>query len=219
MDWELDHVFAATTDLTSEQAARDLGMTFTERRVHRGQGTANACAVFENAFFELLFPSQPEEIVSDLVRPLGLDERTRWRETGACPFGVCFRPLAELSEGTDFPFQTWPYQPAYVPEGSSIPIVTPRGSLLEPLVFLMTRPRAFNSTIGSPLHRGSRRMLTAIAIEGPHAAHSPAVRWFVDQGLLPLRRRPEYTLELILDGGRAGASAQSSERLPVTIRW
>src|SRR5687767_5815944 len=91
MTWELDHVLFADSDASGvEEALADFGLKFTVRRVHEGQGTANVCAVFGNAFFEVLFPddAQPQ---SNLVGPLGLQERILWRETGACPFGVCFR--------------------------------------------------------------------------------------------------------------------------------
>jgi Glyoxalase-like domain len=97
MRWELAHVFIATPDRGLEAVASAFGLTFTSRRVHQGQGTANSCAVFENAFFELLFPGTPEELESEVVRPLGLKERINWQTTGACPFGVCFRLLADLS--------------------------------------------------------------------------------------------------------------------------
>ncbi len=218
MAWELDHVFLATADPAVEALARDFGLQFTRRSVHQGQGTANACAMFENAFLELLFPVQADEIVSDVVRPLGLDERTRWRETGACPFGICFRPLEPVRNGDALPFQTWPYCPAYLPVGSSLPIVTPRGSLFEPLVFLTTNPRS-PTAFGGISHRGSRRTLTALSVESPHDVHSPAVRWFIESGLLQFRRGPEYLLELIWDGGQAGASERLAAPLPLGFRW
>jgi hypothetical protein len=164
MRWELDHVFIATPDRGLEAVASAFGLTFTSRRVHQGQGTANSCAVFENAFFELLFPGTPEELESEVVRPLGLKERINWQTTGACPFGVCFRPVDAQPDDVTLPFETWPYRPAYVPSGSTIPVVTPRDSLFEPLVFLLNRPRAPGSAVGA-LHRGSRRAVTALSIK------------------------------------------------------
>ena len=89
MSWEIDRVFFATADADSaERALTDFGLAFTERRVHSGQGTANACATFENAFFEILRPFDVQELGSGIVKPLGLEERIHWLETGACPFGV-----------------------------------------------------------------------------------------------------------------------------------
>jgi len=218
MPWELDHVFLATSDPSLEALARDFGLQFTRRGVHHGQGTANACAMFDNAFLELLFPVQPDEIVSELVRPLGLDERTRWRETGACPFGICFRPLEPVPDVGALPFETWPYRAAYLPAGASLPIVTPPGSLREPLVFVMTQPRPPGQLQGSP-HRGARRTLTAVSVVSPQDVGSPALRWIIVGGLLSVRRGPEYLPELIWDGGQTGASERLPAPLPLAVRW
>ena len=78
MNWELDHVFIATIDAGFESIAREFGLVFSEHRTHRGQGTSNACAVFQNAFFELLFGVDDSELESEVVRPLALSERVRW---------------------------------------------------------------------------------------------------------------------------------------------
>jgi Glyoxalase-like domain len=219
MNWELDHVYVAVADPGLETVAREFGMTFTEWRVHRGQGTANACAIFENAFFELLFPADVAELTSDVVRPLGLDERTRWRETGACPFGICFRPTVALEDASTLPFETWPYRPSYLPAGASMPIVTPRASLPEPMIFLMTRPRPQGAADCSAQHRGAKRTLSAVSLQTPHGTPSPSVQWFIDQGLLGLRQGPEYLLELEWDEGRAGSRERLADPLPVVVRW
>ena len=219
MDWELDHVFIGASNPRCEAVASEFGMTFTERRAHKGQGTTNACALFENGFFELLFASNPDELESDIVRPLGLNERIHWQRTGACPFGICFRPTVPLFDDVTLPFETWPYRPAYVSDSSSIPIVTPRRSLFEPLVFLMSRPRPPAMSSNGVLHRGSKRNLTAVTLESPHDVQSPAVRWFTDNGLLSLARGTEYQMSLVLDAGRAGMVERLTELLPLTVSW
>jgi hypothetical protein len=43
---------------------------------------------------------------SDLVKPLGLNERIHWRTTGACPIGICFRVIAENSAPESWPLAT-----------------------------------------------------------------------------------------------------------------
>src|SRR2546423_1508425 len=88
------------------------GLQFGRRRIHQGQGTANACAFFDNAYLELLWRHDDDELQSEVVRPLGLWERVRWRETGASPFGVAFRP-----EDDNVPIETWPYDAPFLPEG------------------------------------------------------------------------------------------------------
>lgn len=219
MHWELDHVFIATADPRCEAVASEFGMTFTERRAHPGQGTTNACAMFENAYFELLFGSNPDELESDVVSPLGLSERIHWQQTGACPFGVCFRPSAPLSAEVALPFETWPYRPAYLPDRGSIPIVTPRRSLFEPLVFLMSRPRRRSTSLDGEVHRGSKRTLTAISLQSPHQVQSSAIRWFMNNGLLELARRTDYLMSLAWDDGRTGNIEQLAAPLPLSVRW
>jgi len=213
--WELDHVFFATTDAdAAEKALAEFGLAFTERRVHSGQGTANACALFENAYFELLWPRDPAELRSTIVRPLGLDERTRWRETSASPFGLCFR-----GESRSWPFETWQYQAAYLPAGTSIPIVTPPGLHADPLVFLSGQ--AQRSTDRSPEHRGARRTLTRIAVERA-ACDTPVsagVRWFAENGCFSLQEGPVPLLELEWDHGREGGSRDFAPAFPIRIRW
>ena len=218
MRWELDHVFIATADQRLEAIASEFGLVFDDHRRHRGQGTANACARFENAFFELLFAAIPHELESDVVRPLGLKERIDWKQTGACPFGVCFRPVDDLPAGAILPFETWPYSPAYVPPGSSVPIVTPRRQLLEPLLFLMRQPR---SGTGGPgvMHRGSRRTLTAVNIHSPHKVVSASVEWFIDHGLVSVVPATEYLLEMVWDHGKDDQLERLAQPFPLAVRW
>jgi len=224
MSWEIDHVFLAIADLpAAERRLSDFGMAFTERRAHEGQGTFNACAMFENAFFELLGARDRAELRSELVEPLGLNERIYWRDSGACPFGVCFRRShgnfhdAALSLPA-LPFPTWPYAPPYVPPGESVPIVTPRGRLDEPLLFLQ-RPRgAFWP--GDSQHRGASRRLTRVSVTVPPLAESisEGARWFVEKGSLTWKRGPRYLLELEWDGERERQAATFDD-LCLVVRW
>ncbi len=198
-------------------------MAFTERRVHRGQGTANACAIFENAFFELLRPHDLEELRSDIVRPLGLDERIHWRETGASPFGLCFRPGDVGSDPRSWPFETWGYEAPYLPKGASIPIVTPAGVLADPLVFVSTRSKSPTGapSCGSPVHRGAHRTLTRVKVQRIDRASpvSAGVHWFVENGSFSLKDGPAHLLELEWDHGHEGKSHRFPIGVPILVRW
>lgn len=218
MRWELDHVFVATPDPKAEASAVEFGLAPTDRRHHEGQGTVNACALFENAYLELLFSANEAELASTLVQPLGLAERIDWKRTGACPFGVCFRPADAAFDGAALPFETWPYRPAYVAPGSSIPIVTPARQLFEPLVFLSKRPRPPGTEAGVE-QRGARRTLTEVIIHSPHDATSTAVKWFVDSGLFSIVRSAEYLLEMVWDQGKDGKTERLDPSLPLAVTW
>src|SRR5438552_2189888 len=69
-----------------------LGLSEGSGNVHQGQGTANRRFFFRNAMVELIWVSDEREAQSDLVAPLRLWERARYRQTGAAPFGLCLRP-------------------------------------------------------------------------------------------------------------------------------
>ncbi len=217
--WEIDHVFLATpAPSVVETALADFGMTFSERRVHPGQGTANACAIFENAFFELLHAYDAAELQSDVVAPLGLAERIDWSRTGACPFGICLRPTEGVADLAALPFATWMYAAAYLPADVGIPIVTPRGQLREPLMFLSTRAKVPAGS--SPQHRGKSRTLTAVRIQMPNAdpINSEGLAWCVASGRFSLVGGPCYLLELEWDHGVEGG-AQTFPDAPLAIRW
>src|SRR5258705_3967562 len=88
-----DHVFICCENpQVAERALSDFGLQFSRRRIHGGQGTANASAFFDNAYLELLWRHDDDELQSEVVAPVGLWQRVRWRETGASPFGISFRP-------------------------------------------------------------------------------------------------------------------------------
>jgi Glyoxalase-like domain len=131
----LDHVFICVENpAAAEQVLADFGLMFGLHAVHPGQGTANACAFFDNAYLELLWRRDDDELRSEVVRPLALSERVRWRETGASPFGVALQPGDE-----EIAVETWPYHALFLPAGATIPIVTRPHTPDAPLVFLIPR--------------------------------------------------------------------------------
>ena len=218
MDWELDHVFLACSDVAAaKRVISDFGITLSEGRTHPGQGTANVCAHFENAFFELLFSVDEEELESEIVRPLGLKERIEWKTTGACPFGVCLRPVAASVEPDQLPVECWGYTPDYVPAGASIPIATPPGSIREPLVFIATHRNPNPGSI-TTMHRGEPRTLSRVEIRYPETCQlSASVRWFADNSPLSLIPGGQYEMALVWGEGDSGSSEIAT--LPLCVRW
>jgi hypothetical protein len=163
MNWELDHVFFATPDLARvERTLSNRGLTFNRHLVHQGQGTAHACSVFQNAFFEVLGIHDIDDLKSKLVHPLALWERIQWAETGACPLGVCYRAIDGNLDVGRLPFEIWHYKPTYLSSGASIPIVTPRRALTEPLIFLSADPNRRTHMQEAAAHYGATRTLTGV---------------------------------------------------------
>jgi hypothetical protein len=198
--YAVDHVFFATEEI--EQLVFDLerrGLCFDPARTHAGQGTANRCTRFANGYLELLHARDRSELRSDLVHPLGLDERIRWRATGACPVGICFGAATAASAATPRGFPTWDYRPPYLLTGDALPIVTPARALSEPLLFLSTWPeRSFSAPDGTTLRHLNRICLRRPAIAAPL---SDGVQWFVDRGLIEVELGPEHGLRLEASDG------------------
>jgi len=211
----LDHVFICVEDpRAAEEALVDFGMSFGVHAIHAGQGTANACAFFDNAYLELLWRHDDEALQSEPVRPVALWERVRWRQTGASPFGVALRTDEE-----DVPIQTWRYDAPFLPSGSSIPIVTPRNAAHEPLIFVI--PAGLPIRLRSPEpHRNKHRHLTRVALSGPRVSPLPAeVKRVCDPGSLDVRRADEHHVELEWNGGQDGGVHNFRPTLPLTLHW
>ena len=211
---ELDHIFVCTSDRrASLEVLLAAGLSPGPNRIHHGQGTANDCFYFENAYLELLWMNDEVEIRSAAVKPLCLWERIHWRETGACPFGIAFRATGGFDPAQ---LATWPYSAAYLPVGQSIPILSPRDAAEQPMVFLSMNPLPPSSYGGAEnahlSHRGRARRITCVA----HACDTDADRNVLPGGEKKGGFTPLMVLEL--DGG-VGEVSDLRPILPVEIRW
>lgn len=132
----LDHVSVFCRPGAPEAARLEaIGLRAGRSRRHPGQGTANRCYFFGNAMLELIWVEDEAEAQSDLVRPLGLWERSRWRETGASPFGYGLR----LRPGVELPVPWIDLAMPYLPDGMVLQV--PRDQdLRQPLVFALRAP-------------------------------------------------------------------------------
>jgi len=79
-DLELDHIFFFVRPGGREAGAlARAGLREAYRRRHPGQGTANVCYAFDNAFLELLWVEDWDEINSPAVARTKLAERAEWQ--------------------------------------------------------------------------------------------------------------------------------------------
>jgi len=130
---QLDHIFLFVDDLKAAEAlGQSLGLSETYRRNHVGQGTANICYCFENAFLELLFLTDPSEASSPVIARTGLLQRHAWRELATCPVGIAWRLDRQEPPPT---FPTWQFRPPYLPETLHIPVAVESDDLSAPLLF------------------------------------------------------------------------------------
>jgi Glyoxalase-like domain len=169
---QLDHVFAfispdssAITDLEAK------GLAVSYRRAHVGQGTANACFVFDNAFLELLWLTDAQDAQSALIARTKLWERSQWHNQGTCPYGLAWR-------GDHSGIETWPFAPPYLPAGVTIPVACDSDDPRLPMMFTFpgsTAPRDWPTERRNyPTHSGGWNRLDRIEITLPANAPKSA---------------------------------------------
>lgn len=188
MTLALDHVFAFVEPAAAAPggAAHDtltaLGLVPSYSRRHAGQGTANFCFCFDNAYLELLFVVDEEELAAPAIARAGLHGRSRWRENGASPFGIAVR-------GGDLPGETWRYRFDGFPPGVSIAVAAESGDARLPFVFgaVGTQPPS-EWTNGLAGARQSAAGLAGLSIEriglAPDAPRSPLLDALVSAGVV-----------------------------------
>ncbi len=205
----VDHVFVFCERAAPEQ--RHLlaaGLQPGVRREHRGQGTSNVCFGFADSYLELLWLDDEAGARTPMVKPLGLQERARWRQTNASPFGVCLRPTAPDARP---PFVAWPYQPGYLPAGTTIQMACNSGVIGEPLLFAFDRPF---EPFGVP-HPLADRRLAAVTVTVPDLAPMSLLREVSVPGL-QIREGHEHLLELTF-AGAAGKGIDLRPHLPLVL--
>lgn len=218
---ELDHVFlrAACAAPEAEQLRR-FGLVEGSGNSHPGQGTANRRFFFHNAFLELLWIADEQEIHSAMTRPTRL--AAHLASDAASPFGICFRPSAAASsEGPAFP--AWPYRPTYLPPGMRIDLArdTP---LAEPMCFFLaqaTAPAAAPAERRQPLeHPAGLRVITSLRLTVPGGqARSAAALAAMATGQLRMEEGAEHLLEIGFDGEAAGKRHDFRPGLPLVFRY
>ena len=223
MQLELDHIFVCVEPLAPEaEILKSFGLTQGQHRTHPGQGTTNVCFFFQNTFLELLWLSDSEEIQSDIIRPLGLWERCRWKETQACPFGIAFRK--KIPDSPSLAFSTWDYHAPYVPQGAYIPIANNSKNLSEPLIFISPstqKPVNIPLEKRPPLiHTLQLNQITALQVTVPGEQNfSPEILTLIELGLVQFSHGNSYHLEIEFDNGKEGNLQNFHPELPISIKW
>ncbi len=213
---ELDHIFLAVPGPeVGSPAFEEAGFLFSAPNPHPGQGTMSRGILFENAYLELIWLTDPEEADSPPIRRTRLRERMD-SSAGACPFGIGMRGSADGS--VHLPFDTWDYRPPYLPEGIAFRMAVSSENLDEPLVFFL--PWLSSPTWPVPEHPNGAKRITRveISIEG-EPRESETISAISAAGILSFRSHNEHFMEVELDGGRSGQSLDLRPEVPLRISW
>lgn len=207
----IDHVFVFCDRQAPEQSLFTAkGLQIGVRREHPGQGTANVCFGFANAYLELLWLHDEAGARHPMVKPLGLQERARWRETNASPFGICVRPE---TTGEAPPFVSWDYRPAYLPPDLAIHMACNSGVVGEPLLFAIDRPfQPFGVT-----HPFAAARLVQATVTVKDLAPMSLLREIAVPGLT-IEAGSEPLMELVFEP-RRGEVLDLRPQLPLVLRF
>ena len=215
-DFELDHFFVTVSGAESgSPAVEAAGFITSASHPHPGQGTASRGVLFENAYLEFLWLTEPEEADSPFVRRTRLKERID-PSSGACPFGIGLRKKG--NDYTRLPFQTWGYRPPYLPEGLSFLMSVSSVDLGEPLVFFL--PWLVGPSRPGEEHPNGARRVTKINIilEGD-AAGSETLTALSEASVASFRTGSSYFMDVEVDGGRSMKSLDLRPEIPLRLNW
>lgn len=222
MPFELDHVFVcANLDAPEATQLVALGLTQGPSGVHQGQGTANRCFLFHNAYLELIWVHNDADARSPLTERTRLFERWKGRADETCPFGICFRPTRpSLASGP--PFAGWDYLPQYVPPSRPIHVGANCDRLAEPmLLFIESASRPDSWPRQPPLHHrlGVREVTRLHWTRPTDASLSPELQAVVAAGYLSVELGRTHALKVCFDNEAMGQRASLVPHLPVTLSW
>lgn len=223
MPLELDHLFICVEPEAPEaEHLTAFGLKEGRRRTHTGQGTANVCFFFHNAYLELLWMHNSEEIQSSIVQPIGLWERCQWKQNQVCPFGFAFRFTSP--DTLDCPIPTWNYPAPFLPAGKTIAVATNSSNVSEPLIFIAPvapKPSAYPPDRRPPLnHHPELIEITKLRVTLPEVqALSPESMTLNELNLVEFLKGDRYYLNIEFDGGRTNQSHSFDPALPLSIEW
>ena len=210
---DIDHLFVFVAPGAPDARRLDkAGLRPSYRRRHTGQGTANICYCFDNAYLELLWVADEVEIRSPNIARTRLAERADWRRSGASPFGIAVRTA---SVEIPLPFETWDYDAPFLPGGTTMAVAIASEDPRQPLLFRSpgtARPDAWTGdrTNDRQIHAGLREIIAVHLSLPPSVAPSPALETLEDASLLSLGTggdTPGAVLTL------SGATGQPARRL------
>lgn len=225
---ELDHIFIFTQE--PEQVVRSLqqfGLTEGTSNIHPGQGTACRRFFFYNAYLELVWVINDEEIKSPAIAKTKLWERSQYQLTNYCPFGLCFRAKERVKNTASLLFDDgWRYYSPFLPKGQYANIASNHHFSAEPMLFEMPffgiAPKDYTLEKQQPLnHEKGFKEITKVSLTLPTTIStlSKAMRKVHRDSIVNVSEGENYSACLEFDGGKQEKMQSFHHLVPLTIRW
>ncbi len=225
---EPDHIFIFTHQ--AEQVAEALqtfGLSEGTANVHAGQGTACRRFFFQNAYIELAWVTDEEEIKTPEIERTKLWERSQYAITKYCPFGLCFRKDRPSSHSINLCFEDgWRYHSVYLPQGQYANIASNEDFPAEPMLFEMPffgiAPKDYPLEKQQPLtHTRGFHELTKVTLTlpGPINDFSPALKKVLDESRVHVSFGETYLVSLEFDNGQQDEQQDFTALIPLIITW
>lgn len=225
---ELDHIFIFTHQ--AEQVAEALqtfGLSEGTPNVHTGQGTACRRFFFQNAYLELVWVVNEDEIKNQVIERTKLWERSRYESTQYCPFGLCFRKKQLSGPTKSLYFEDgWRYYSVYLPQDHYANIASNEDFPLEPMLFEMPffgiAPKNYPLEKQQPLtHARGYRELTKVTLTLPAPVNdlSPGMKKVLDESIIRISVGEPYLVTLEFDDGKQEAIQDFTALIPLIIYW
>ena len=225
---ELDHLFLFTdTPHEAAGALRAFGLEEGTPNIHPGQGTACRRFFFHNAYLELVWVHDEDEIRNGVIAPARLWERSQHRSTGYNPFGLCFRDFPQRATDVFLLFKDgWRYHAPFLPPGAFANIGKNEAYPSEPMLFEMPffglSPAEYPAPKKQPLvHRRSFEQMTKVTLTRPAGAAgiSPSMEKVLEHGFVTLSEGTGFSATLQFDGGKEGGSKDFHPLMPLVFNW
>ncbi|UFH57589.1 VOC family protein [Spirosoma sp. KNUC1025] len=225
---EVDHIFMFTHQAEQVASAfQRFGLSEGTANVHPGQGTACRRFFFQNAYLELVWVVNTDEIKNPVIERTKLWERSQHKLTEYCPVGLCLRTKQQVAQSVSLLFEDgWRYYSRYLPEGQFANIASNEDFPAEPMLFEMPyfglAPSDYPVEKQQPLiHARGFQQLTKVTLTlpGPVKNFSPAINKVLQESILHRSVGETYLLALEFDGGKQGETKDFNPLIPLRITW
>lgn len=226
---ELDHFFVWVTKGAPEaEALQQAGLQLQpDTHPHTGQGTASKIFIFENVYLELIWIEDEQAATKNAARS-GIDmlRRSRWKQTGASPFGVGLH--RKSGESGELPFPVRPYWAEWMKPDTTIEFAQNVSNATEPMYFVLPPYISVGSpevqarlkeTVKTSPHQLAVSRLTDLKIVTTGSRLTSTSEMLTRGGVVKVERGSAPLAQLTFDGGRQGKSIDLRPRLPVLLKY